>query len=284
MNTTFIEMSLAVPTATPMPKTLLLPDPSSLLQSMESDAIPDFFLEAANVDFTALVSAEGLERLLGDKPMGRTAFKSGACPMGGSQQVITCWIQGFLLEMPSACPQRCAGGIMQWALLALRNKCSNEELWRVPPILEAFDRSLAGHLRGWMASDGEFGRRISRLELAILGCGKVLPSRKLLSMVAHRITRAPGQEESLILLGWESLVSRGPSIQDAATFFDDLSAFLDAMPPNLISPPQVTMRVVRELRKCTDRAIQADMAAFASLHAHDPQKRWEFLPSIIQRI
>ena len=139
---------------------------------------------------------------------------------------------------------------MQWTLLALRNKVSNEELWRVPAILEGFDRGLAAHLRGWMASDGEFHRRISRLELAILGCGRVLPSRKLLAMVAHRITRAPGQEEGLLLLGWESLVVRGTSLQDAACFFDELASFLDVMPANLVSPPMITMRVIREVKRC----------------------------------
>ncbi len=89
-----------------------------------------------------------------------------------------------------------------------------------------------------MVSDGDFARRIQRLELAILGCGRVLPSRKLLSMVAHRITRAPGQEEALSLLTWEALGAKGSSLEAVSAFFEDLSAFLDHMPAGLISTPR----------------------------------------------
>ena len=257
----------------------LLPKDSHALDIMESDLIPASFYAGVGQHTEDAISV-----LIADRPLGRIVFRVGVPPLTSGKRSMEAWVREAISELPLLCPRGASAEIMRWFLQAMRLEITPDAMWSVPGHLAAFDRSYSLHLKGLLSADPEFSRRIEHLEWDCLAVGRTLPARKLISMIGYRIIRDPVSNDGIHIAEWGSLVlaKTALTIEGGLLFLENMQNFVGRC--DLFNSQLVTARVIGELSRISDAQLKRDLSAYSALHPLNPQRRWEFFPSILRRI
>ena len=134
----------------------------------------------------------------------------------------------LLKESRVNAPVAVADQMFSWLSSAFGLRAAIDDILTVPAELRVFDQSLSGHLELLVKSsaDASFARRLMFLERECMQCGKSVPARKLLIMIAHRAIRDPSQEDALSESAFVRLVADGTSVTSLIAFLDNFLELL----------------------------------------------------------
>ena len=165
-------------------------------------------------------------------------------------------------------------------------RCSNEDIWSIPPELKHFDTSLGTAIEALIvaSADASLLRRVQFLERECLVLGRNIPFRKLLAMLGVRAIRDPSQENVIHDLEWSNLASTGTSVSATIAFMDSVLDLLGRAREGLFAEVKIDARIMLEVRRCTNAGIKRDVIEFDALHFRDASKRWEYFYHILSRL
>lgn len=261
-----------------------LPKPRDPRELIETDVIPESYLRAANP--TAIEHPLGLNS---DRPTQAYRFNFKVPELDASTEVWESWAEALLMELRAAAPRSVANDVALWAQQPLQLRISESQCYSyLDSRLFQFDLNLSAHLQEQLGSREVFSNRITRLSREALQHGKHIPARKLLYMIGIAICRDESNNERLAAVEWAGvkLHPSGHGIKSLTllqiqTFFNDLIHYLSPN-ANQVSNAQVEQRVEETLSLCGPLA--PNLRAYRALAYNDPQRNWQFFPSLIQQI